>query len=66
MADNIGGFKINGTVVAGPMIGLVRRRCPTQWQEPFNRILTQRCPEGPYNNCGVPGAKASFVVANIR
>jgi hypothetical protein len=38
MADNIGGFKINGTVVAGPTIGLVRRRCP----DPVLELLQPR------------------------
>jgi hypothetical protein len=37
MADNIGGFKINGTVVRAT-IGSVRRRCPdSSFRNSFNR-----------------------------
>jgi hypothetical protein len=37
MADNIGGFKINGTV-GWATIGLVRRRCPdSSFRNSFNR-----------------------------
>jgi hypothetical protein len=41
MADNIGGFKINGTVVAGHW--LVRRRCPDSvLGTPSTEILIQQ------------------------
>jgi hypothetical protein len=42
MADNIGGFKINGTV-GWATIGLVRRRCPTPvLGTPSTEILIQQ------------------------
>jgi hypothetical protein len=33
MADNIGGFKINGTVVAGPRLASSGGGAQLQWQE---------------------------------
>jgi hypothetical protein len=57
MADNIGGFKINGTVVAGPRLASSGGGANCSGRN-STEILTSKAPEGPYNNCGVPGAKA--------
>jgi hypothetical protein len=41
MADNIGGFKINGTV-AGPRLPRQEEELQLQWQELLQQILNQR------------------------
>jgi hypothetical protein len=63
MADNIGGFKINGTV-GWATIGLVRRRCSdSSFRTPSTEILTVAA-AGPYT-VAFQVLKLSFVVANI-
>jgi hypothetical protein len=63
MAD-IGGFKINGTG-GWATIGLVRRRCPdSSFGTPSTEILNPAvAAAGPYNNCGVAGAKSYHLLS---
>ena len=59
MADNIGGFKINGVPVAGPRLASTGGQAPVPVAgTPSTEILTSIAAGGPYNNCGVPGAKS--------
>jgi lysophospholipase L1-like esterase len=64
MADNIGGFKINGTVIAGPRLASTGGGAPTPVSgTPSTEILTSIVSGGPYNNCGVPGAKSYHLLS---
>src|SRR3970282_818797 len=59
MADNIGGFKINGTQFAGPRMASTGGQAPVPVSgTPSTEIMTSIATAGPYNNCGVPGAKS--------
>ncbi len=64
MADNIGGFKINGVVVSGPRRASTGGAPPVPVAgTPSTEILTSIAAAGPYNNCGVPGAKSFHLLS---
>ena len=64
MADNIGGFKINGTQFAGPRLYSSGGQAPVPASgTPSTEILTSIATAGPYNNCGVPGAKSFHLLS---
>lgn len=65
MADNIGGFKIGGTQFQGPRLyfnGVAPVPVPgTPTTEILNPAVAAA---GPYNNCGVPGAKSFHLLSS--
>jgi hypothetical protein len=65
MADNIGGFKIGGTQVAGPRLASTGGQAPVAVAgTPTTEILNPAVlAAGPYNNCGVPGAKSFHLLS---
>ncbi len=64
MADNIGGFKIGGTVFSGPRRASTGGAAPVPVAgTPSTEILTSIAAAGPYNNCGVPGAKSFHLLS---
>jgi hypothetical protein len=65
MADNIGGFKINGTQFAGPRLCSTGGKAPVPVSGiPTTEILNPAVVSaGPYNNCGVPGAKSFHLLS---
>lgn len=64
MADNIGGFKINGTIAAGARLASTGGGAPVAVSgTPSTEILTSIVSAGPYNNCGVPGAKSFHLLS---
>jgi hypothetical protein len=64
MADNIGGFKINGTQVVGPRLASTGGQAPVPVVgTPTTEILSSIATAGPYNNCGVPGAKSFHLLS---
>ena len=64
MADNIGGFKINGTQFAGPRLASTGGQAPVAISgTPSTEIVTSIATAGPYNNCGVPGAKSFHLLS---
>ena len=64
MSDNIGGFKVNGTVFAGARMASTGGGAPTAVAgTPTTEILTSIASGGPYNNCGVPGAKSFHLLS---
>lgn len=64
MADNIGGFKVNGTVFSGARMASTGGGAPTAVAgTPSTEILTSIASGGPYNNCGVPGAKSFHLLS---
>jgi hypothetical protein len=63
MADNIGGFKINGTVVAGPRLASSGGVLQPSFRNSYNRDFNPAVRCGPYNNCGVPGAKSYHLLS---
>ena len=64
MADNIGGFKINGVPYAGPRLASTGGGAPTPVSgTPSTEIMTSIVSGGPYNNCGVPGAKSFHLLS---
>ena len=64
MADNIGGFKVNGTVFSGARMASTGGGAPTAVSgTPSTEILTSIASGGPYNNCGVPGAKSFHLLS---
>lgn len=64
MADNIGGFKINGVPFAGPRLASTGGTAPVPVTgTPSTEIMTSIAAAGPYNNCGVPGAKSFHLLA---
>ncbi len=66
MADNIGGFKIGGMLVSGfgPRLASTGGAAPTPVTgTPSTEILTSIAAAGPYNNCGVPGAKSFHLLS---
>jgi hypothetical protein len=64
MADNIGGFKINGTQFAGPRLYSSGGQAPVPASGiPSTEIMTSIATAGPYNNCGVPGAKSFHLLS---
>jgi hypothetical protein len=65
MADNIGGFKINGTVVAGPRLASSGGGANCSGRN-STEILTSKAPEGLITTVVFQVLKLSFVVANIR
>jgi hypothetical protein len=59
MGDNIGGFKVNGIQYSGPRLASTGGQAPVPvLGTPSTEILTSIAAGGPYNNCGVPGAKS--------
>ena len=64
MADNIGGFKINGTQFAGPRMYFNGSAPVPADGTPSTEILNPAVvTAGPYNNCGVPGAKSFHLLS---
>ena len=64
MADNIGGFKINGVPYAGPRLASTGGQAPVPVSgTPPTEIMTSIATAGPYNNCGVPGAKSFHLLS---
>jgi hypothetical protein len=64
MADNIGGFKVNGVPVSGPRLASTGGAAPVPVSgTPSTEILTSIAASGPYNNCGVPGAKSFHLLS---
>ncbi|WP_310557652.1 G-D-S-L family lipolytic protein [Flavobacterium sp.] len=64
MADNIGGFKINGTQFAGPRLYFNGSAPVPVTGTPSTEILNPAVvAAGPYNNCGVPGAKSFHLLS---
>jgi len=64
MADNIGGFKINGVPFAGPRLASSGGTAPVPVAgTPSTEIMTSIATAGPYNNCGVPGAKSFHLLS---
>jgi hypothetical protein len=64
MADNIGGFKINGVQYSGPRMASTGGKAPVPVAgTPSTEILTSIAAAGPYNNCGVPGAKSFHLLS---
>jgi hypothetical protein len=63
MADNIGGFKINGTLAAGPRLYFNGTIPVSVAGTPSTEIVTSIAAGGPYNNCGVPGAKSFHLLS---
>jgi hypothetical protein len=64
MADNIGGFKINGTQFAGPRFYFNGTGPAPVAGTPTTEILNPAVvAAGPYNNCGVPGAKSFHLLS---
>jgi hypothetical protein len=64
MADNIGGFKINGVQYAGPRLYSAGGKAPVPVTGvPSTEIGTSIASAGPYNNCGVPGAKSFHLLS---
>ena len=64
MADNIGGFKINGVPFAGPRLYSSGGLAPVPVSgAPSTEIMTSIAASGPYNNCGVPGAKSFHLLS---
>jgi lysophospholipase L1-like esterase len=62
MADNIGGFKIGGTIYQGPRLYLAPGNNPTPVDGPPTTEITTHL-TGPFNNMGVPGAKSFHLLA---
>ncbi|PKH66892.1 G-D-S-L family lipolytic protein [Flavobacterium sp. ALD4] len=66
MSDNIGGFKINGAEIPGygPRLASTGGGAPTPVSGvPTTEILISIVSGGPYNNCGVPGAKSFHLLS---
>jgi hypothetical protein len=64
MADNIGGFKINGTQVSGPRLYFNGTAPVPVTGIPTTEILNPAIvAAGPYNNCSVPGAKSFHLLS---
>jgi len=64
MADNIGGFKINGVPYAGPRLYSSGGLAPVPASgTPSTEIMTSIAAGGLYNNCGVPGAKSFHLLS---
>ena len=64
MADNIGGFKINGVPFAGPRLASTGGAAPVPVSgTPSTEIMTSIAAAGPYNNCGAPGAKSFHLLS---
>lgn len=65
MADNIGGFKVGGTLVSGPRLyytGISSAPLAPAPGTPSTEILNHLT--GAFNNLGVPGAKSFHLVSN--
>jgi hypothetical protein len=64
MSDNIGGFKVGGTVFSSARLASTGGGAPVAVAgTPSTEILTSVAAAGPYNNCGVPGAKSFHLLA---
>ncbi|MBU0942652.1 MAG: G-D-S-L family lipolytic protein [Bacteroidetes bacterium] len=63
MSDNIGGFKVGGTVVSGARLAFNGVGPAAVAGTPSTEILTSVAAAGPYNNCGVPGAKSFHLLS---
>jgi lysophospholipase L1-like esterase len=65
MADNVGGFKVGGTVASGPRLYYTGNQsaplAPVSGT-PSTEILNHLT--GPFNNMGVPGAKSFHLLSN--
>lgn len=64
MADNIGGFKVGGNVFATARLASTGGGAPVAVAgTPSTEILNSIINAGPYNNCGVPGAKSFHLLS---
>lgn len=63
MADNIGGFKINGVPQAAPRLYFNGTVPVPVSGTSSTEIMTSIAAGGPYNNCGVPGAKSFHLLS---
>lgn len=63
MADNVGGFKINGVPQASPRLYFNGTAPVPVSGTPSTEIMTSIAAGGPYNNCGVPGAKSFHLLS---
>jgi lysophospholipase L1-like esterase len=63
MSDNVGGFKVGGTVVSGARLSFNGVGPAAVTGTPSTEILTSVAAAGPYNNCGVPGAKSFHLLS---
>lgn len=64
MADNIGGFKVVGTLFASPRLASTGGAAPIAVTgTPSTEIATSISAAGPYNNVGVPGAKSYHLLS---
>jgi hypothetical protein len=63
MADNIGGYKINGIIYSGPRLYWNGSAPVPVAGTPSTEIMTSIAAAGPYNNCGVPGAKSFHLLS---
>ena len=62
MADNVGGFKVGGTVASGPRMYFNGSAPVSVSGTPSTEILNHLT--GPFNNMGVPGAKSFHLLSN--
>ncbi len=62
MADNVGGFKVGGTVASGPRLYFNGSAPVPVSGTPSTEILTHLT--GSFNNMGVPGAKSFHLLSN--
>lgn len=63
MADNIGGFKVNGVPASNPRFYFNGTLPAPVSGTPSTEIMTSIAAAGPYNNCGVPGAKSFHLLS---
>tara|TARA_R110002126_G_scaffold25946_1_gene88260 strand:- start:355 stop:1821 length:1467 start_codon:yes stop_codon:yes gene_type:complete len=63
MSDNVGGFKVGGTVASGARLFFNGTGPAAAAGTPSTEILTSIAGAGPYNNCGVPGAKSFHLLS---
>lgn len=64
MADNVGGFKIGGTQYSGPRLYFNGAGPAPVLGTPSTEILNPAVSAaGPFNNCGVPGAKSFHLLS---
>ena len=63
MSDNVGGFKVGGNVFAGARLAFNGVAPAAVAGIPSTEILTSIAAAGPYNNCGVPGAKSFHLLS---
>ncbi len=63
MADNIGGLLLGGNVIQGPRLYFNGTALVHVSGTPSTEIMTSIVSGGPYNNCGIPGAKSFHLLS---